>query len=279
MTGYFAMNTENICHVIPKQEEHDPIQIVNFTYEAQISQSEEMHTIPTFRLYYVTEGQGLLYTPGVVQTIQAGDVFVILPNALYNIEPGKGLKYGFISYLGQRATALKEKMKLTQNRCVFSGFRRLLPAWKRALLMPPEVFNLYCESMLLQIFADIGVQFYRKNERTRQEKNAGELIKKYIDENYSDPGLTLEKVGDNLGYHRKYVSVAFKEEFAMGFTNYLNSVRVHQACILMEQGFSSVQDISVMCGFNDPYYFSRVFKDHMNVSPKGYMDKLGKGEK
>jgi AraC-like DNA-binding protein len=47
----------------------------------------------------------------------------------------------------------------------------------------------------------------------------------------------------------------------------------------MEQGFTSVQDIAAMCGFNDPYYFSRVFKDHMNVSPKAHMETLEKGEK
>ena len=273
------MNMENICHVIPKQEDHDPIQIVNFVYETDIQQSEEMHTIPTFRLHYVMEGEGLLYMPGVVQTIRAGDVFVVFPNAPYNIEAGKNLKFGFIGYLGHRARVLKEKMKLTQNNCVFHGFEDLLPAWKRTQTMPQEVFNLYCESLLLQIFADIGAQLYKKKEHVRQETNAGELIKKYIDENYADPGLTLEKVGDYLGYHRKYVSLAFREEFDMGFTNYVNSVRVHQACILMEQGFTSVQDIAAMCGFNDPYYFSRVFKDHMNVSPKAHMETLEKGEK
>ena len=93
------MNMENICHVIPKQEDHDPIQIVNFVYETYIQQSEEMHTIPTFRLHYVREGEGLLYMPGVVQTIRAGDVFVVFPNAPYNIEAGKNLKFGFIGYL------------------------------------------------------------------------------------------------------------------------------------------------------------------------------------
>ena len=65
----------------------------------------------------------------------------------------------------------------------------------------------------------------------------------------------------------------------MGFTNYLNSVRVHQACVLMEQGFTNVKEISNLCGFRSQYYFAKIFEDHMNISPKEHLEALGKESK
>lgn len=280
-----AMTADNICHVIPKQEDHAPIQIVNFAHEtkpernAELTGKDVLQSIPTYRMHVVTAGKGLLHMDGVVQSIEEGDVFFSFPAMPYRIEAEPGLKYLYISYLGSRANALKEELKLGQSHCVFHGFKKQAPQWKKALKLRPEVINLRCESILLYVFSEIGVQFYEKKEHVRQEKNAGVLIKKYIDENYSDVELSLEKVGDFLGYHRKYISMAFKDEFAMGFTNYLNSVRVHQACVLMEQGFTNVKEISNLCGFRSQYYFAKIFEDHMNISPKEHLEALGKENK
>ena len=273
------MSKEKINSMISKLEEHASIQIVKFVQETTPESAEDLGTIPTFRMHYVTKGKGLLCTATMVQTIREGDVFFTFPSIPYSIETEKELQYGYISYLGKRAKSIKEELKLGETHCIFTGIQELPSLWEGTRSMPQEVFNIYCESILLRVFAEIGVRFFEKKDNARQEKNAGLLIKKYIDENYSDMELSLEKIGDRLGYHRKYVSMAFKEEFSVGFANYLNSVRVHQACVLMEHGFTSVQDISAMCGFRDPYYFSRVFKDYVKVSPKVHMETLAKGEK
>ena len=271
------MKTKNICHLIPKQSEYDPIQIVNFVYESEPQFYEELRSIPTFRVHYVTAGKGTLQMASVAQTVQEGDIFFSFPAVPYTIEPEEDLKYIYISYLGTRANSIREDLKLSQSHCVFHGFRKTASMWKNTFKLPPEVINLRCESILLYVFSEIGIQFYEK-KCVNQGKNVGLLIKKYIDENYSDPDMTLEKVGNALSYHRKYISMAFKEEFKMGFTNYLNSVRVHQAYVLIEQGFTSMKDIASLCGFCDPFYFSRVFKDHMGISPKELMKTVVKKE-
>jgi len=54
------------------------------------------------------------------------------------------------------------------------------------------------------------------------------------------------------------------------FSSYLNIVRCRHACRLMEQKFTSMQDIAHLCGYNDPMYFFRVFKGKMGISPTGY---------
>ena len=270
------MNTKEICQVIPKMEDHSPLLIVNCVNETNPPISEGLQSLPTYRLHYVTAGRGLLYTPGVVQLVQEGDVFFSMPGVPYSIAPEAGMKYIYISYLGPRAKLLHEELKLGQSRCVFHGFKKMAPMWKKALTLPAEVINLRCESLLLQVFSEIGIDFYKKKEQERQERNAAVLIKKCIDENYADPDMTLEKVGDMLGYNRKYVSAAFKEEFDMGFINYLNAVRVHQACVLMEAGYDDMDEITSLCGFRNQYYFGQVFKEHMNELPSAHLKALRK---
>ena len=61
-----------------------------------------------------------------------------------------------------------------------------------------------------------------------------------------------------------------------GITEYLNTVRIQQACALMEQGFTSIKDIALLCGYKDPLYFSRVFKKEMKVSPREHLAEIEK---
>lgn len=40
----------------------------------------------------------------------------------------------------------------------------------------------------------------------------------------------------------------------------------------MQENVTSVQDIAAKCGFRDPYYFSRVFKARLGISPSMYIE-------
>jgi AraC-like DNA-binding protein len=40
---------------------------------------------------------------------------------------------------------------------------------------------------------------------------------------------------------------------------------------MLKQGFTSVSDVALRCGYPDAQYFSKVFKRRMNLSPREYM--------
>jgi AraC-like DNA-binding protein len=42
----------------------------------------------------------------------------------------------------------------------------------------------------------------------------------------------------------------------------------------MGKGFKSVNDIAFLCGFNDPLYFSKVFKSKMEVTPTAFIKEV-----
>ena len=50
-----------------------------------------------------------------------------------------------------------------------------------------------------------------------------------------------------------------------------HTVRIQQACTMLKQGFTSVSDVALRCGYPDAQYFSKVFKRRMSISPREYL--------
>ncbi len=57
---------------------------------------------------------------------------------------------------------------------------------------------------------------------------------------------------------------------------YMNSLRIGEACRLLELTSLSVKQISALVGISDPYYFSRLFRKHTGVCPSAF--RTGRGQ-
>ncbi len=96
-----------------------------------------------------------------------------------------------------------------------------------------------------------------------------EKAKDYIKDNYSDSELSLEAVAKYVGMSISYFSNNFKQEMKMTFVDYLTSVRIDKAKELLKKGYKSYE-VSDMVGYNNPTYFSTVFKRVTGVTPSKY---------
>ena len=55
---------------------------------------------------------------------------------------------------------------------------------------------------------------------------------------------------------------------------YINTIRIERAKQLIREGELSLSEIGYSVGFSSASYFSTVFKQNENISPKGYVDKI-----
>lgn len=94
-------------------------------------------------------------------------------------------------------------------------------------------------------------------------------IIQYIEEHYWER-VTLGQVADNVYLSRSYVSVLFKRETGWKFCDYLQEVRLRNACEFLLNSSCSIQEVAAQTGFFDTPHFSRVFKEKMGVSPSQY---------
>ena len=101
------------------------------------------------------------------------------------------------------------------------------------------------------------------NQFTKEIENA----KKYIQNNYSDLDLSLDAVAKYVNMSACYFSVIFKKESGGTFINYLTNVRIDKAKELLLSTNLKSYEISYQVGYDNPTYFSTVFKKLTGVSP------------
>lgn len=267
------METDNVCLFIPQRDLQEPIHIINFVLETMPQYPDNQRTLSFYRMHFVLEGQGILREGKSEIHLHEGDLFFCLPAVPYSLESLDGFQYAYISFLGSRANFLLDKFRINAKNCVFRGFSDLNELWRGGLSIDPSVADLRSESTLLHSFAEIGTKYYPSEEKSR-EQTAAHAVKRYIDQHFSDFDLSLKTLSEALSYNPKYLSALFKTAFKIGFSEYLNTVRVQNACALMQQGLTEVKNIAFLCGFNDPLYFSKVFKAQVSLTPRGYVKSL-----
>lgn len=262
---------ENICRFLPKSNGLTEINILNFVFETEPQRREEKKCDSVYKMHLVAGGTGRLFMNGQAFSLQTGDLFFTFPALSYTLESDENFTELYISYLGFRANRLMETAGIHKQNLLFHGYEKLAELWKDSITDESSVLHLRCEGLLLYTFSLLG-------ERSAQ-KEEGELqvilrIKQYMDDHFADPKLSLDTLSREFAYHKKYLSTLFKRSFKVGISGYLTALRIQHACTLMEQGFTSVKDISFLCGYTDPLYFSKVFKEKMGVSPKKHIAAL-----
>jgi len=88
----------------------------------------------------------------------------------------------------------------------------------------------------------------------------------YIAENYSSQ-LLLTSVADECSVTGSYLSRLFSEHLDTKFIDYINRYRINQAVLLLRDKNISIKEASFMVGYQNPNYFSRIFRKIMGISP------------
>jgi AraC-like DNA-binding protein len=91
--------------------------------------------------------------------------------------------------------------------------------------------------------------------------------------NFSNPRYNASRLSKNTNYTSDHFRRLFKNETGKTPTAYLIDLRMEHARKLLEKKDEisfSIKDIALLCGFSDPYYFSRLFKEKTGMSPTEY---------
>ncbi|MGL4572059.1 MAG: response regulator [Clostridium sp.] len=116
----------------------------------------------------------------------------------------------------------------------------------------------------------ITINYLIKRERLDTSKLLIEKAKEYVDSNYSDSEISVEKLCGHLHVSPTYFSTIFKRETGENFVNYLTTVRLDAAVNLLNTTDYKSYIIAQNVGYPEPNYFSYVFKKRFGVSPSKY---------
>ncbi len=153
------------------------------------------------------------------------------------------------------------------------------PAYPRHLLISETLMDVLGAQSLSEIQGYMVQYLTRVLDEVRQMdevQQSGELIdrvKKYIQGHYAE-NLTLAVLSEIFYVCPPYLSRLFKKKTGINFVDYLTELRMKQAKKFLEKPNLMIYTVSEMVGYENPRYFSRLFKEAMGCTPQEYRNSV-----
>lgn len=111
---------------------------------------------------------------------------------------------------------------------------------------------------------------YNENENESKPDKSARDIMTYIETNFDDSDLSLEKVAKIFFISQNHVSRVLKNKIGKSYKEYLNDVRMNEAKRLLKNTPMTVLGVANSVGYTDIRAFNRLFKKYTNCTPNEY---------
>lgn len=120
---------------------------------------------------------------------------------------------------------------------------------------------------------DNPIVFFEEANSEKYHKMIVGKVQKYINDNLG-LRLTLSSVAEKFSFSPNYLSQLFSKYSGESFVEYISSARVAKAKKMLARGEGHIYEIAQKLGFDNAFYFSKVFKKYEGVSPREYLKAL-----
>ncbi|WP_020619269.1 AraC family transcriptional regulator [Paenibacillus daejeonensis] len=225
-----------------------------------------------FAMHYIISGSGTLETRGKAHRVSSGESFMIFPHqeVYYYPDPEDPWEYVWIEFKGDAARRLVGMTSLTPDLPVTGksdhNLQPLFDIMEPGNGLPHHKLR---SAARLQLLWSYYAEAFPHAALVRQTDYVWEA-KEYIHNNYWRTGLSVSEIVRFVAIERSYLFRLFREATGMSVSAYLASYRMQRACELLEMGTLSVQSVAYSVGYQDPLYFSKVFKKATSHTPTAY---------
>lgn len=125
-------------------------------------------------------------------------------------------------------------------------------------------FKEYAEKILIKVFD------FRDSRIDKRYGSIISKVKEHINVNYADHEISLNAVAAYANMSPSHFSTIFSQETGGTFIEYLIRTRIKKAKELLKTTNNRSSEIAYAVGYNDPHYFSYIFKKYTGLTPKEY---------
>ena len=118
-----------------------------------------------------------------------------------------------------------------------------------------------------------AVTLREENLSTMKYSHVISRAEKYVAENFCDPNISLISVAKYVGLSAAHFSTVFSQTVGRSFINYLTAMRIERAKELLATTSMKLSSIAMEIGYNEPNYFSHVFRKLEGITPKEYRNR------
>ena len=139
-----------------------------------------------------------------------------------------------------------------------------------------QLFHLIIEHPILYTILNGIIVFTQRlidlAREARMEKKADyvELALEIMDHHYHNSELSLPFIAHKLGISANYLSTIFSKKQGQPLKRYLQQVRIQNSSKMLIETDFAVSEIALLNGFEDPNYFSKLFKRLIGTTPNRY---------
>lgn len=123
------------------------------------------------------------------------------------------------------------------------------------------------EHATFKLCEDIALTLCKLFAVESEDTNLVTAIEKYIEKNFMDPSMGLNKISDEFQISESYFSHMFKEKTGVNFSTYLENIRMSEAARMIKETDISLNELYISVGYNNANTFRRAFKKIYGVTP------------
>ena len=239
-----------------------------------------------YQLLYIVSGKGHFYFHGEDRVVYAGRMVLIQPRQEQRYEyfgEDKPEVY-WVHFTGSDVKNILRSYNIPMDDPIFySGASSTYSYLFKEMIHELQTCKTGYEDLLAMYLR----QIFLLVQRTRQEERPTvstyiqeemEFARRYFNEHYNEP-ISIQEYAESRNMSVCYFQRNFKQIVKHTPMQYLLTIRVNNAASLLETTDYSMAEIAAIVGYEDPLYFSRLFRKIMGVSPRDYRNLVKDGAK
>ena len=235
-----------------------------------------------FLLHHVMSGKGVFISRDTRYDLRAGDTFLAYPDTTihYCADARDPWEYVWVGFGGLDAASYMGQTDLTEEEPVYRGrdseeIRALLERIYESY-GTSAAESLEMTARLYQLLAFLVRTAQGRRGGGGEAPDCALLAAEYIVNHYETP-ITVEGLAAYASVSHSSLYRRFVKRFQISPKRFLLEYRIERACALLATTGHSIPEISNSVGFEDPFYFSRAFKEVKGVSPRQYANQARSG--
>ena len=239
-----------------------------------------------YQLLYIVSGKGHFYFHGEDRVVYAGRMVLIQPRQEQHYEyfgEDKPEVY-WVHFTGSDVKNILRSYNIPMDDPIFySGASSTYSYLFKEMIHELQTCKTGYEDLLTMYLR----QIFLLVQRTRQEERPTvstyiqeemEFARRYFNEHYNEP-ISIQEYAESRNMSVCYFQRNFKQIVKHTPMQYLLTIRVNNAASLLETTDYSMAEIAAIVGYEDPLYFSRLFRKIKGVSPRDYRNLVKDGAK
>lgn len=226
-------------------------------------------------LAYMIEGRTRLLVDSKTYIVCAGDAFIIFPNQIHQYQKIDHERY-FLSIFPadlcpEFQMIIKNKVPISPVIEKASENNKILPLVDSIVEVnkqKPPYYHTCIKGYFLILLSELFQMMEFENLKS-PDANTIKAILNYCADNYTSD-IQLETVSRALHISKYYISHLFSQKLHMGFSEYIGTLRISEACRLLKNDDKSITEVAYNVGFNSTRSFNRLFLKYTGMTPRQY---------